>query len=56
MSDNSLALEKCLTGITGFDEISYGGLPRGRSTLLAGQAGAGKTLFALQFILHGIEH
>lgn len=48
--------EKCLTGIAGFDEISYGGLPAGRPTLVAGQAGAGKTLFALQFILNGIEH
>jgi len=49
------ALEKCPTGIVGFDEISTGGLPRGRPTLLAGQAGSGKTLFALEFVLHGIE-
>ncbi|HIJ61656.1 MAG TPA: circadian clock protein KaiC [Rhodospirillaceae bacterium] len=49
------ALEKCPTGIIGFDEISGGGLPRGRPTLVAGQAGAGKTLFALEFVLHGIE-
>ena len=55
LTDKTPTLEKCLTGITGFDEISNGGLPRGRSTLLAGQAGAGKTLFALQFVLHGIE-
>lgn len=48
-------LEKCPTGITGFDEITGGGLPRGRPTLLAGHAGTGKTLFALEFILHGIE-
>lgn len=46
---------KCLTGITGFDEISHGGLPLGRPTLVAGHAGSGKTLFALQFILNGIE-
>ena len=55
LTDKTPTLEKCLTGITGFDEISNGGLPLGRSTLLAGQAGAGKTLFALQFVLHGIE-
>ena len=57
MTGNTLApvLEKCPTGITGFDDISYGGLPRGRPTLLAGTAGSGKTLFALEFILHGIE-
>ena len=48
-------LEKCPTGIAGFDDISFGGLPRGRPTLIAGQAGTGKTLFALEFVLHGIE-
>lgn len=48
-------LEKCPTGIIGFDELSEGGLPRGRSTLVAGSAGSGKTLFAMEFILHGIE-
>ena len=48
-------VEKCATGITGFDEIANGGLPRGRPTLLAGCAGSGKTLFGLEFILHGIE-
>ncbi|MDO9600498.1 MAG: circadian clock protein KaiC [Azoarcus sp.] len=48
-------LQKCPTGITGFDDITGGGLPRGRPTLLAGHAGTGKTLFALEFILHGIE-
>lgn len=48
-------LEKCPTGISGFDDISGGGLPQGRPTLLAGHAGSGKTLFALEFVLHGIE-
>lgn len=48
-------LEKCPTGISGFDELSEGGLPRGRATLLAGQAGAGKTLFAMGFVLNGIQ-
>lgn len=47
-------LEKCPTGIKGFDELSEGGLPRARPTLLAGQAGAGKTLFAMGFVLNGI--
>lgn len=49
------SLEKSPTGITGFDDISGGGLPQGRPTLLAGHAGSGKTLFALEFVLHGIE-
>ena len=51
----SATLEKCPTGIAGFDDLSEGGLPRGRPTLLAGPAGSGKTLFALEFVLHGIE-
>jgi circadian clock protein KaiC len=41
------------TGIEGFDEITHGGLPRGRTTLLEGGPGSGKTLFALRFLVHG---
>ena len=41
------------TGIEGFDLISFGGLPAGRTTLVAGSAGSGKTTFALQFLLAG---
>ena len=37
-------LLKCPTGIQGLDEITYGGLPRGRPTLVCGTAGSGKTL------------
>lgn len=44
---------KAPTGIAGFDEITGGGLPHGRTTLLVGGAGAGKTVFALQFMAHG---
>ncbi len=44
---------KAPTGIIGFDEISGGGLPRGRTTLLVGGPGSGKTIFALQFLVHG---
>lgn len=46
---------KTPTGITGFDEITGGGLPRGRTTLLAGGPGSGKTVFALQFLVHGAQ-
>ncbi len=46
-------LDKALTGITGFDEITGGGLPHGRTTLLMGGPGSGKTIFALQFLVHG---
>lgn len=47
---------KAPTGIIGFDEITGGGLPRGRTTLLVGGPGSGKTLFALQFLAHGAQH
>jgi circadian clock protein KaiC len=48
-----IELPKALTGITGFDDITYGGLPKGRPTLVAGGAGSGKTMFAMEFIVHG---
>jgi len=48
-----LMLKKSPSGIAGFDQITNGGLPHGRSTLLAGGAGSGKTIFALQFLVHG---
>ena len=44
---------KARTGIEGFDEITVGGLPRGRTTLLSGGPGSGKTIFALQFLVRG---
>ena len=44
---------KAPTGIAGFDEITGGGLPRGRTTLLVGGPGSGKTILALQFLVHG---
>src|SRR5665213_3455534 len=46
-------LTKTPTGITGFDAITEGGLPSGRTTLLVGGPGSGKTIFALQFLVHG---
>jgi circadian clock protein KaiC len=46
-------LEKCQTGIKGLDEITKGGLPRGRPTLICGGAGCGKTLFAMEFLMRG---
>ena len=46
-------LPKALTGIQGLDEITRGGLPRGRSTLVTGGTGTGKTLLGLQFLVAG---
>jgi circadian clock protein KaiC len=48
-------LEKCPTGIKGLDEITKGGLPRGRPTLICGSAGSGKTLFAMEFLMRGAK-
>src|SRR3954449_2174457 len=47
------ALPKCPTGIAGLDEVTGGGLPRGRPTLVCGNAGCGKTLLALEFLVRG---
>lgn len=46
-------LAKCPTGIQGLDEITYGGLPQGRPTLICGRAGCGKTLMAMEFLVRG---
>ena len=46
-------LPKCATGIQGLDEITDGGLPRGRPTLVCGGAGCGKTLLAAEFLVRG---
>lgn len=46
-------LPKSSTGIRGLDEITTGGLPSGRPTLICGAAGSGKTLFSMEFLVHG---
>jgi len=46
-------LKKCKTGIQGLDEITEGGLPQGRTTLVCGSAGCGKTLLSLEFLVQG---
>jgi circadian clock protein KaiC len=47
-------LPKAPTGIGGLDEVTGGGLPRGRPTLICGPAGSGKTLLAMEFLIRGI--
>ncbi len=49
------SLQKVPTGIAGFDEIVFGGLPKGRPTLVAGDAGCGKTFFAMEFLVRGAQ-
>lgn len=46
-------ISKSLTGISGFDDLTLGGLPEGRPTLVCGSAGCGKTLFASTFLING---
>jgi circadian clock protein KaiC len=46
-------LAKCPTGIRGLDEITQGGLPQGRPTLICGAAGCGKTLLGIEFLVRG---
>ena len=48
------SLPKTSTGIQGLDEITFGGLPKGRPTLICGSAGCGKTLLSIEFLVHGI--
>lgn len=47
-------LEKCPTGIRGLDEITNGGLPQGRPTLVCGGAGCGKTVLGMEFLYRGV--
>lgn len=53
MAKSSVQLPKSPTGIAGLDEITGGGLPKGRPTLVCGGAGCGKTLLAMEFLVHG---
>lgn len=53
---NRVVLDKCLSGIQGLDEVTDGGLPKGRPTLICGSAGCGKTMFAMQFLIEGAEN
>ena len=49
----SSRLPKSPTGIQGLDEITGGGLPEGRPTLICGSAGSGKTMLAVEFLVRG---
>ena len=52
----SKGVQKIRTMIEGFDEITHGGIPEGRTTLVSGTSGTGKTLLAVQFLYHGIKY
>ncbi len=53
---NRRQLHKCPTGIKGLDEVTEGGLPQNRITLVSGGAGSGKTIFGIDFIINGVIH
>jgi circadian clock protein KaiC len=50
---NDNQLHKCPTGIQGFDEITQGGLPKNRTTLICGSTGSGKTLLGIDYLING---
>lgn len=54
VEDSPKGVQKIRTVIEGFDDISHGGMPAGRTTLVSGTSGTGKTLFAIQFLYNGI--
>ncbi len=54
IKNKTISPERAPTGISGFDELCEGGLPRNRTYLVAGTSGAGKTIFGLQYIYNGI--
>ncbi len=56
VSQPSMKLQKLPTGVEGLDDICQGGLPIGRSTLISGTSGTGKTVFSLHFLHNGIRH
>ncbi len=53
--ENNYKFPKTLTGIQGLDDITFGGLPKNRPTLLLGNTGCGKTIMAMEFLINGIE-
>jgi circadian clock protein KaiC len=53
-STTRVEVQKIRTTIEGFDDISHGGIPKGRTTLASGTSGTGKTMFAVQFLYNGI--
>lgn len=55
MDTEQQGVERLEVGIPGFDVVAGGGIPAGRSTLIAGTAGSGKTLFSIQYLISGLE-
>ena len=56
MNNTTHTIQKVQTGIEGFDKLIFGGLPKGRSYLVSGEPGTGKTIFTLQYLLEGLKN
>ncbi len=57
LTSRASTIQKCATGIPGLDEITEGGLPKGRASLVCGGPGSGKTLLAVEFLVRGaLDH
>lgn len=54
MDNEKFKIERCPTGIPGMDELLDGGFPRGRTILLSGACGTGKTIFGVEFLYNGV--
>lgn len=52
---SAVSLDRIVTGIKGLDEVLNGGLPKGRTILVVGSPGSGKTTFAMQFLVGGVK-
>jgi circadian clock protein KaiC len=55
VNPQAIAVEKIKTNIQGFDDIAHGGIPKGRTTLVSGTSGSGKTIFGMQFLIGGLN-
>lgn len=55
MTSTLSPIKRIQTGVHGFDQLIYGGLPAGRSYLVSGEPGTGKTIFSLQYLIEGIK-
>jgi len=54
-ASSAVSLDRIVTGIKGLDEVLNGGLPKGRTVLVVGSPGSGKTTFAMQFLVGGVK-
>lgn len=54
-SEQPYRLRKWTTGVEGFDHVTYGGLPEGRTAVVDGSSGTGKTVLGVEFLWEGVD-